>query len=270
MVGQVDDGGLVGGRRIIDFQFIRIRQRINHPHVQIPGEPLFPVLAQISQLKRLAVFGGNFFCRPNGFVEALGSAVKRVFAIIFRKRVRLAVQRELRVPDAVSIAADERAEITLVVHVAVQRNAAPALIYCPTRCFACSMISVITSRYFSNVSSTTVIVGICSLPRLSVFGLKCPKPDSCTPLLPRPGAGWLRCSNARTYFFMAGGYPPPEKTWNSGMKLINASYGISPQTSTPGNLLRKPSTSSRVPSCMSALVLFSQPPAMSRKYASAW
>src|SRR4051812_8779796 len=70
----------------------------------------------------------------------------------------------------------------------------------PARCFARAMTCAITSRYFMNVSSTTCSVGIVVAPSPSVSLLKRPKPDSWTPLEPRPGAGLLRCEKLREYF----------------------------------------------------------------------
>src|SRR6266699_4013712 len=64
----------------------------------------------------------------------------------------------------------------------------PQKVYLLIRSLARGIITTRTSRCFSKVSSTTVIAGICSLPSASEFELKRPKPNSCTPVLPRPGA----------------------------------------------------------------------------------
>ena len=87
--------------------------------MQVPRESLFAILAQITQFERLAILRRDFFCRPHGFVETLRPSVQGVLAIILRQRVRLSVQRELRVPDAVSVAANQRAKVTRVAHIPV-------------------------------------------------------------------------------------------------------------------------------------------------------
>ena len=87
--------------------------------MQVPRKSLFAILAQITQFERLAILRLDFFCRPHGFVETLGPSVQRVLAVIFRQRVGLSVQLELRVPDAVSVAANQGAKITRVAHIPV-------------------------------------------------------------------------------------------------------------------------------------------------------
>src|SRR5947207_3263107 len=65
--------------------------------------------------------------------------------------------------------------------------------YKATRDLAAWMTASISARYLSNVSSTMLSVGIVVSVNDSVCGFQRPKPASCTPVLPRPGAGWLRC-----------------------------------------------------------------------------
>src|SRR2546430_7060446 len=112
VVGEIDNGFFVGGRGISDPQCVRIRQGVDHTHFQISGEAFLAVLAEVGKFQRLAVFGGNNFGGPHGLVETLDASVQTVLTIVLRERVRFAVERELRVPDAVSVAADERAEKT--------------------------------------------------------------------------------------------------------------------------------------------------------------
>ena len=45
--------------------------------------------------------------------------MQAVLTVVLREGVRFAVERELGVPDAVSVAADERAEKTLVIHITI-------------------------------------------------------------------------------------------------------------------------------------------------------
>jgi len=52
-------------------------------------------------------------------LKPLIAAVQAVSPLFFASGVGFAVECELRVPDAVSVAANERAEKTLVIHVAV-------------------------------------------------------------------------------------------------------------------------------------------------------
>src|SRR5262249_20793863 len=59
-------------------------------------------------------------CLPHDFVEAVISAVQRVFAIVSGEFIRLAVEYELALSNAVSISADNRSEKRSAFQVAVQ------------------------------------------------------------------------------------------------------------------------------------------------------
>src|ERR1700728_2215897 len=82
----------------------------------------------------------------------------------------------------------------------------------PARSLAAAITSTITARYFSKVSSTTVMVGIVCFSS-GIVGLNVANPSSCTPVLPRPGAGLLKCSNDLAYFVKAAGYAGDRGTW---------------------------------------------------------
>ena len=119
VVSQIDHGFLVGGGGVFDLQRVCIRPGIRDGDFQISGKAFFAVFAEVGKLKQLAVFLGKSFGCPYRFVEALDAAVQAVLAVVFRKRVGLAVQHKLRMADAVSVAANQRAEITFVIHVPV-------------------------------------------------------------------------------------------------------------------------------------------------------
>ena len=49
----------------------------------------------------------------------------------------------------------------------------------------------------SAIRLNTDVFGIGPWPMPRVVASNCPNPDSCTPELPRPGAGWLKCEKNR-------------------------------------------------------------------------
>ena len=57
----------------------------------------------------------QLLCGPQLLVEPVRPSVQRVAIVVCRHRVLMAIQRELAVADAVAIAADDRAKVSLLV-----------------------------------------------------------------------------------------------------------------------------------------------------------
>src|SRR6266851_3437033 len=83
------------------------------------GEAFLAILAEVGKFERLAVFGGKNFGGPQCFIKTLDAAVESVLTVVLGEGVGFAVEHELRMRYTVSVAANERAEVALVVHVAV-------------------------------------------------------------------------------------------------------------------------------------------------------
>ena len=119
MARQVDHRRLVGGRRVVDAEFILVVQGVGHLDVEVAGIALVAVRAQIGELEADAVAARQFLHLPDMLVEALHAAVQRIGAIVGRQRVLLAVERELGIGDAVGVAAGDDAEIRVLAGVVV-------------------------------------------------------------------------------------------------------------------------------------------------------
>src|ERR1700734_3938726 len=105
VIGEIQDGVLIGGGGILDAQ-IAFNQRVANCSSQAAGVSGFAVFAEITQLHTVR----NRLGLPDHVVEAVRAAVQRVLAVVQWQRIFSAVEGEAAVRDAVSIAADERAE----------------------------------------------------------------------------------------------------------------------------------------------------------------
>src|SRR5260370_236966 len=91
-----------------------MRESVDDADFQIGGETFVGILAEVGKLDGLAILGGKNFGGPQRFVETFDAAVESVVTVVLGKRVGFAVEHELRMADAVSLAANERSEIALV------------------------------------------------------------------------------------------------------------------------------------------------------------
>src|SRR6202521_4830401 len=106
MVGQVEDGIFIGGRRIFDAQSAPT-QGVAHGRRERAGKTLLAILAYIGEFDSIR----DFFGRPNHFVEATGAAVKSVIAVVFWNGIRLPIKLEGAMRDTIRVAADNASEM---------------------------------------------------------------------------------------------------------------------------------------------------------------
>src|SRR5882672_2996886 len=106
MVGEIEDGVLIGGGGVVDSQFVLIGQRVDHLGSQVARKALFAIFAEVGQFQRLPVSAGNILGGPKTFVEALQSAVQRVVTIVLGDVGGRPIEDELSVCDAIGVAAD--------------------------------------------------------------------------------------------------------------------------------------------------------------------
>ena len=59
VVGEVDDGGLVGGGGVIDLELVLRGEGVDHFRGQGAGKAFLAILADVGQLERLAVGAGT-------------------------------------------------------------------------------------------------------------------------------------------------------------------------------------------------------------------
>ncbi len=122
MVGDVDDRRLGRRRRIGDGQLAGFVERIGRMDRQLAGITHIAVGADIFHFdagRRLALAMGRNQL-PVDLVEALGAAVQGIGAVIDRRGIGLAVDLVLALGNAVSEAADGRAEILRLVEIVLQ------------------------------------------------------------------------------------------------------------------------------------------------------
>src|SRR5262245_43223995 len=95
VVGEIDDGGLVGRDPIGEPQRVVVGQLVGDARSQRAGIAFFAVFADVGELHSGAVRGLDRFGLPHLAVEAFLAAVKRVRPVVQEQRVFLAFQREL-------------------------------------------------------------------------------------------------------------------------------------------------------------------------------
>src|ERR1700682_5015866 len=106
MVGQVDDGIFVGGRRILDAQSA-LTQGVAHGRGERAGKTLLAILAHIGEFDPIRYLFG----RPDHFVKAAEAAVKSVVAIVFWDGICLPIKLEGAMSDTIRVAPDNASEM---------------------------------------------------------------------------------------------------------------------------------------------------------------
>src|ERR1700688_1834548 len=94
MVGQVEDGIFIGGRRILDAQSAPT-QGVAHGRGERAGKTFLAILAYIGEFDSIRYLLG----RPDLFVEAAEAAVKSIVAIVFGNGIRLPIKVETAMRD---------------------------------------------------------------------------------------------------------------------------------------------------------------------------
>ena len=92
MVGQVDRSGLIGGRLIIDPEFIVIGERIGDVDVEISWVSFFSVGAQVVEFDGDSIGGFDFSGVPDAFVETFIAAMQVVGAIICGESILFSIE----------------------------------------------------------------------------------------------------------------------------------------------------------------------------------
>src|ERR1700730_1458935 len=106
MVGQVEDGVFIGGRRIFDSQSIPL-QDVPHGRGERTGKTLLAILAHICELDSIRYLFG----RPDHFIEAADAAMKSVVAIVFWNGICLPIKLERAMSDTIRVAPDNASEM---------------------------------------------------------------------------------------------------------------------------------------------------------------
>ena len=109
VVGEVEDGSLVGGCLILDLQCVIFGEGVGYLHLDIAGVAVLAIRALGGELYVLLV---ELVGLPDTVVESDGAtAVQTVGAVVDGELVVLAIERELPLGDTVAIATDECSEV---------------------------------------------------------------------------------------------------------------------------------------------------------------
>src|SRR4029077_5695317 len=104
--GEIEDCVLVGGRGILDSQGAAA-YCVSYVGGESAGEPLIAVLAHMSELHSVRYL----FSLPDHLVESNEPSVKSIVAIVFRNGIRVPIELEGAMCDAVRVAADDASKM---------------------------------------------------------------------------------------------------------------------------------------------------------------
>ena len=107
MVGEVAERQLVGGSLVVEANLIIIGELVAHLYLEGAGEAFFAIGTGIAEHERLIV---DLLGIPNYFMEALGTAMQAVGAIVECELIFFATESELGTSDSIAITADGCAE----------------------------------------------------------------------------------------------------------------------------------------------------------------
>ena len=81
VIGEIDDGGFVGGGLVVNFQFVFVGQGVGDGTIEISWKAFVTVFAEIAKFYTDLIVIAEGFCFPEDFVESfLSAAVDVVFA----------------------------------------------------------------------------------------------------------------------------------------------------------------------------------------------
>lgn len=107
VVREVDDRTAVGRGLVCDDEAVVVGQLVGHRNLQVPGVSLIAVGREAGQYDLLRRHLDDI---PHNHVEALGTAVQAVGAVVQRQRILLPVERKSPCGDTIAVTADGGAE----------------------------------------------------------------------------------------------------------------------------------------------------------------
>ena len=122
VVGEIDDGGFVGGGFVIDTKFVFVGEGVGDLCRKCAGIIFFAIFADVSELHgRFAALCGKRFSFPKFARETGTSAMEMIFAVVRGEFVFDAIEREFGVGDAIRKPPDHRGGTREAVEVFVER-----------------------------------------------------------------------------------------------------------------------------------------------------
>ena len=109
VIGEVDNGGFVALRLVIDAKLIFVSEGVSDFHLEIPWVIFFAILAVVRELNRGLVFLGHHrFSLPMFARKTRAASMQMILPVVGGQFVFDPVQRELRVADTIGKTANHR------------------------------------------------------------------------------------------------------------------------------------------------------------------
>src|SRR6478672_13850230 len=106
-------------RRVVDLQFVLVRQPVSYFAAKLTGVVFFPVFAHIGQFECWPFGSVQLLSLPDDLIGSLASAMQRVRAVVLCKLILAAVDSEASLSDSVAIAADQGTKVGCVADVVI-------------------------------------------------------------------------------------------------------------------------------------------------------
>ena len=111
MIGEVERRGLVGSGGVVEVQDVVVGEGVHRRHGQVTGVAFFVGGTVAGQHQGFASGGSAGHGLPDALVEADITAVQGVGPVIGGELVRLAIERELALGNAVTVAPNQRPKV---------------------------------------------------------------------------------------------------------------------------------------------------------------
>src|SRR5207237_10922826 len=106
MLRRIDRRGFIGCRLVIHYELTARRKGVCHPRLERSWKAFLSVLARVAQRDAGATVVLERLPGPQDLVESTHPAMQRVRAVVLRKLIGGAVERELPIGHPIGIAAD--------------------------------------------------------------------------------------------------------------------------------------------------------------------
>ena len=116
MIGEIDDGRLVGVGIVIDVEVIALHD-VTHYHMHIARETFLTIWREVVQRDGIS---SNFLHIPHLIVETMRTTMQGMLATILRKMIKLTIYLGLCITDTTSYSTIDAIEIDLLSKTLIQ------------------------------------------------------------------------------------------------------------------------------------------------------
>ena len=117
---EIDRRGFIGCRFVIHYELIARRKGVCHARLERSWKAFLSILARVAQRDAGAAVVPARLPDPQDPVESTHPAMQRVRAVVFRKLISGAVERELALGNPIGVAADDCTEVRRVFEVSTE------------------------------------------------------------------------------------------------------------------------------------------------------